>query len=150
MEILAQSYRLFLIELGEAFKRCRDNKEYEGKADTFIDYIKSPEIGFSVSEVQSLIKMYDMFCLLEAEDLPSHHAMKLMAGRGVDMDMLASAQSLSVTDFKESIKDRELGTQERTYKYEIIKRSIESGSIYKVYGEELDEALEKLTESKNV
>ena len=149
MEILAQAYRLFLIELGEAFKRCRDNGLYKGKADTFIDYIKSPEIGFSVSEVQTLIKMYDMFCLLEAEDLPSHHAMKIMATRKVDMSMLDAANTLSVTDFKESLKDNELGTQDRTYRYEIIKRSIESGSINKVYGDEIKDALKVLNELEN-
>jgi hypothetical protein len=54
---------------------------------------------------------------------------------------------LSVTDFKEKIKDEELGTQERTYKYEVIKRSLETGSIKKVYGEELEQAVKQLKET---
>lgn len=149
MEELAIAYRKFLLELGEAFKETRDRGLWSGRADTFIDYIKSPEIGFSVAEVQSLIRMYDMFCLLEPEDLPSHHAMKIMASRRVDMEMLDAANTLSVTDFKEILKDKELGTQERTYKYEIIKRSTESGSINKVYGDELKDALKILNELEN-
>jgi hypothetical protein len=144
IKLLAQAYRAFLLELGEAFQLCRDNEEYVGFADTFIDAVKSPEIGFTPSEVQTLIKMYDMFCLLEPTDLPSHHSMKVMATKKVDMDLLSAAQTLSVTDFKESIKDKELGTQDRTYKYEIIKRAVESGSIKKVYGEELEEAVAQL------
>lgn len=130
MEELAIAYRKFLLELGEAFKETRNRELWGGRADTFIDYIKSPEIGFSVAEVQSLIKMYDMFCLLEPENLPSHHAMKIMASRQVDMEMLGAANTLSVTDFKELLKDKELGTQERTYKYEIIKRSTEIGRAH--------------------
>lgn len=142
--VLSRSYRMLLLELGEYFKTVRDNKSYEGFADTFYDFVKSPEIGFTNAEVQTLIRMYDMFCLLDAADLPSHHAMKIMATKKVDMDLLDAAQTLSVTDFKESLKDKELGTQDRTYKYEIIKRAVESGSIKKVYGEELEEAIKQL------
>lgn len=142
--LLAQAYRKFLLELGAEFKDLKHKQSYEGFAESFIDAVKSPEVGFSVAEAESLIKMYDMFCLLEVSDLPSHHAMKIMANKKVDMDLLESAQTLSVTDFKELVKDKELGTQERTYRYEIIKRSLESGSIKKVYGEEIDTALEQI------
>jgi len=144
IQLLAQAYRQFLLQLGREFKLVRDEASYEGYADTFIDAVKSPEIGFTPSEVQTLIKMYDMFCLLDINDLPSHHSMKMMVNKKVDMDVLESAKTLSVTDFKESLKDKELGTQDRSYKYEIIKRVVESGSIRRVYGEELDEALKQL------
>jgi len=144
MEEYIQAYRKFLLGLGSEFKRVRDNKEYAGKADTFIDYVKSPEIGFTVDEVNTLIKMYDMFCLLEAEDLPSHHAMRLMVKKSVDMNLLADAQLLSVSDFKERIKDKEIDTQERTYRYEVIKRTVETGNIARVYGDELEEAIKTL------
>lgn len=142
--LLAQAYRKFLVELGAEFKALQSSESYEGFADTFIDAVKSPEVGFTPLEAQTLIKMYDMFCLLEAEDLPNHHAMKLMVTKKVDMDLLESAQTLSVTDFKELLKDKELSTQERTYKYEVIKRVVESGSIRRVYGEELEEAIRQL------
>jgi hypothetical protein len=144
LQVLATAYRQFLIELGEQFQIMKDNKTYEGFADTFIDAVKSPEIGFTPAEAESFIKMFEMFGLLKAEDLPSHHAMKLMTAKKVDMALLESAQTLSVTDFKELLKDKELGTQDRTYKYEVIKRSVESGSIKKVYGEELEEAIKTL------
>lgn len=146
METLVRAYRQFLIELGAAFKDYRDTEAWRGRADTFIDYIKSPEIGFTNAEVQTLIKMYDMFCLLEPDDLPSHHSMKLMVNKKVDMDLLTAAQTLSVTDFKESIKDKQLGTQDRTYTYEIIRRTKETGNINKVYGDEIKEALKKIQE----
>lgn len=141
---LVQAYRKFLLELGDEFRLVRDTKAYEGFADTFIDMCKSPEIGFTPSEVQSLIKMSVMFGLLEPEELPNHQAMKLMATREVDMAMLDAANTLSVTDFRELLKDNEIGTQERSYKYEIIKRAVESGSIKKVYGDEIKEALKEL------
>lgn len=130
--------------LGEEFKRVKETNGFNGFADTFIDAVKSPEVGFTVAEANNLIKMYDMFCMLEVDDLPSHHAMKLMTAKKVDMDLLESAQTLSVTDFKELLKDKEMDTQERVYKYEIIKRS-NSGSIQRVYGEELEEAKKILT-----
>lgn len=141
---LSRAYRKFLLELGQEFKVIKDEGGYEGFADSFIDLVKSPEIGFTPAEAQTLIKMYDMFCLLESDELPNHHAMKLMVNKRVDMDLLESAQTLSVTDFKELLKDKELGTQDRTYKYEIIKRSVESGSIKKVYEDELKQALKEL------
>ena len=92
----------------------------------------------------TLIKMYDMFCLLEQNDLPSHNAMKLMVTKKVDMDLLHSAQTLSLSDFKELIKDHEIGTQDRTYKYEIVKRCVETNNISRVYGEELEEAIKTI------
>lgn len=138
------AYRQMLLELGEEFKRVKEEKQYEGFADSFIDFVKSPEIGFTPAEAEALIKMYDMFCLLDVHDLPNHHAMKIMATKKVDMGLLESAQTLSVSDFKESVKDKELDTQDRTYRYEVVKRTVESGNIKKVYGEELEEAIKQL------
>jgi len=143
---LVQAYRKFLLELGDEFRLVRDTKAYEGFADTFIDMCKSPEIGFTPSEVETLMKMSVMFCLLTGEELPSHHSMKLLTKKKVDMELLNQARYLTVTDFRESLKDKELGTQERTYKYEIIKRSVESGSIKRVYGDEIKEALKQIQE----
>jgi len=134
---LTKAYRLFLIQLGLEFKMVKEYKAYEGFADNFIDMVKSPEIGFTPHEANTLIKMHDMFSLLEPEDLPSHHSMKLMVNKKVDMKLLESAKTLSVTDFKESIKDEEIGTQERTYTYEVIKRTNETGNIARVYDEEV-------------
>ena len=145
MKELAVAYRKFLLELGQEFKRIKDTKDYEGFADTFIDFCKSPEIGFTPTEANTLIKMYDKFMLLEPEDLPSHNNMKLMVNKTVDMDLLADAQTLTTTDFKEKIKDDESGTQDRTYSYEIIKRCNETGNIKRVYDEELEEAKKVLT-----
>lgn len=142
---LAKAYRAFLLELGQAFKELKETKSYEGFAETFIDSVKSPEIGFSVAEVDSLIRMFNCFGLLEVDDLPSHHAMKIMSTKKVDMSLLDSAKTLSVTDFKELVKDEEIGTQERTYTYEVIKRIKETGGIKRVYGEELEEAIKTLT-----
>lgn len=144
LQLLAQAYRVFLLELGEAFKEVKESDGYIGFADTFIDAVKSPEVGFTVAEANALMKMHDKFCMLEDTDLPSHHAMKIMANKAVDMDMLESAQTLSVTDFKELLQDKKLDTQERTYKYEVIKRAVETGSIKRVYGEELEEALKTI------
>lgn len=146
--LLARAYRAFLIELGTAFEKLKEEELYTGFADTFIDAVKSPEIGFTPTEANGLIKLAQKFSLLELDELPSHHAMKLMASKDVDMELLESAKTLSVTDFKELLSDKKLGTQERTYKYEIIKRAVETGSIKKVYGEELEEAVEQLRNNK--
>lgn len=142
--MLSKAYRKFLLDLGGTFKAYKEKKLYDGFAESFIDMVKSPEIGFSPSEVEQLIKMHDMFGLLEVDDLPSHHAMKLMVTKKVNMDLLEDAKLLTVTDFKEKIKDEESGTQERTYKYEIIKRVVETGNIRRVYGEELEAAVKEL------
>ena len=126
------------------FSDVKDSEAYGGFADNFIDFCKSPEIGFNPAEAEALIKMYDKFCLLEPDQLPNHHAMKLMSTKDVDMALLESAQTLSTTDFKELLSDKKLKTQDRTYKYEVIKRAVETGSIKKVYGEELEEAIKQL------
>lgn len=142
---LIKGYRRFLIELGMYFETIKDDKKYEGFADNWIDFVKSPEIGFSPSEANTLMKMSRMFGLLELNDLPSHNNMKLMVNKDVHMELLKDAQLLSTTDFKEKIKDDEIGTQERTYTYEIIKRCNETGNIKRVYDEELEEAKKSLT-----
>lgn len=139
--LLTKAYRRFLLELGEAFKRLREEEGFIGYADTFIDAIKSPEVGFTNAEVQSLIKMYDKFGALDIDDLPSHHIMKLMINKRVDMNLLESAKTLNVNDFKELVKDEETGTQERTYRYEVVKRCNETGNIKRVFQEELPEAV---------
>ena len=144
IKLLAQAYRLFLIELGQEFERIKTEKAYEGFAETFIDAIKSPEIGFTVSEVDSLIKISNLFWGADREDLPSHNIMKLMATKNISLDMLNSAKTLSLSDFKELVKDSETGTQNRTYKYEIVKRCIETNNISRVYGDELQEALKTI------
>lgn len=141
---LARAYRQFLVELGAEFKRVRDEEHYKGFADTFLDAVKSPEVGFTVGEVNNLIKISEVFGLLDIDDLPNHHAMKIIANRKVDMELLTDANSLSVSDFKELIKDRELGSQQRTYRYEVVKRTVETGNIAKVYGEELEEAIKQI------
>lgn len=143
--LLSRAYRAFLIELGSALAELKQSKEYEGYAESFVDAVKSPEVGLSVAEANQLINIAKKFGLLEVDELPSYHIMKLMVNKQVDMDLLESAQTLSVTDFKELIKDKELGTQDRTYEYEIIKRAQESGSIKRVYGEELLEAMKSLS-----
>lgn len=141
---LAKAYRLFLIELGQELRDIKNRKSYEGFADTFIDAVKSPEVGFTPHEAETLIKMATKFEMLEPDDLPSHHAMKVMTSKNVDMDLLESAKTLSVTDFKELVKDEETGTQERTYKYEIIKRVVETGNIKRVLEDEIPDALNQL------
>lgn len=143
---LSTAYRTFLLELGQTFKEVKETEAYDGFADTFIDTVKSPEVGFTVAEANTLMKMYDKFCMLETADLPSHHSMKLLLKYPVDMEQLEAAKTLSVTDFKESLKDTEIGTQERTYKYEVIKRVVETGNIKRVYGEELEEAIKTITD----
>lgn len=138
-------YRRFLIEIGMYFEKIKEDKEYDGYADTWVDFCKSPEIGFSPSEADTLIKMSRMFGLLELADLPSHNNMKLMVNKDVHMDLLQSAQTLTTTDFRELIKDEETGTQERTYSYEVIKRCNETGNIKRVYDDEKEEAIKNLT-----
>ena len=144
---LAVAYRKFLLELGAEFAAVKQSGDYDGYADNFIDAVKSPEIGFNPSEVDGLIKMSHMFGLLEPDDLPSHHNMKLMVNKKVDMELLESAQTLTPTDFKEFIRDEQDGTQERTYSYEIIKRCNETGNIKRVYDDEKVEALKKLNQT---
>lgn len=141
---LIRQYRVLMLQLGDELAQVKAEELYEGYADTFIDTVKSPEVGLTPYEAEQLMKMYHLFCLLEPEDLPSVQNMKLMVNKKVDMELLESAQTLSNTDFKELIKDKEIGTQERTWEYEIIKRAKESGSIKKVFDEELKEAYEEL------
>lgn len=142
--LLSRAYRAFLIELGSAFAELKQSKEYEGYAESFVDAVKSPEVGFSVAEANQLINIAYKFGLLEVDELPSHHIMKLMVNKKVDMKLLESAQTLTVTDFKELIKDEETGNQDRTYKYEIIKRCVETGNIKRIFDDELPDALKEL------
>lgn len=131
--LLSRAYRQFIIELGQAFKELQDTGGYEGFADTFIDAIKSPEVGFTKSEVDTLVKISTLFGLLGVDDLPSHHCMKLMVNKKVDMDLLEAANTLSLTDFKELIKDHEIGIHHSSLVKRLKKWSLKEALTTKKY-----------------
>lgn len=55
---------LWMIRLGEMFKKIRDEKLYkylDSECDTFQSFVATPEIGYQKSTVYSFIKIYEVY-----------------------------------------------------------------------------------------
>lgn len=112
--------------------------------DTWEEFVRSPEIGLTVSEANRAMQLYEYFVIKfmvsekELEQVPvralTHILPRLKAG---DFDLahveelLSSAQSLTFFEFKERVRDMEFGP-DRTYSYMVMRRCNETKNLSKV------------------
>ena len=115
--------------------------------DTWVDYVKQPEIGLSKGEANRLVQIYEQFVhrlgyesdkISEVPIKNLHYLLpvvkELEKGKKVD-EMLESAIVLSQSDFKERIYDLK-HNEDRTYTYIIMKKSDQTGGLTRVYNDE--------------
>lgn len=112
--------------------------------DTWEEFVRSPEIGLTVSEANRAMQLYEYFVVKfqvpenDLERVPvralTHILPRLKAG---DFDsshveeLISSAQELTFFEFKERVRDMEFGP-DRTYSYMVMRRCNETKNLSKV------------------
>lgn len=152
---LTNNYKEALVDYGKALKQAKEEyKEMVGEGiDSWSDFLKQPEVGLTVREANSLIKLSD---LIEALDVPigqlNLSTVKFAANKGiVEPDLIEDMKVLTLQDFKEQHYDHSQQQEDapRTYKYMLMKRCVETGNLSKVLGVEEDKILEKFSDEIN-
>lgn len=155
LTLLRNSRKNFIFQ-GKILYLLRVNGAYKNSfgADTWDDYLKSPEIGMSRREADLLIKIYETFVLKFGY---SEEYLSEIPRTAINLilpfiskypkekieEMLLAAQTLSIKDFKERFYDiRSDNKGERTYEYIIMKRCIETGTMEKIHDIESDKIKE--------
>lgn len=136
---------------GELLKNLKENKLFKKAigdgVDTWVDYLKQPEIGLSVSEANRFMQLYEVFMEnygFTSEELSGvpikalHYLLPKIKAEDWDYEkveeLLRIAQHTSLKDFKEQFFDtvtEEKG--ERTYTYLVMKKCNETGTMEKVH-----------------
>lgn len=147
---LARVYRTALSVFAEGLSIAHDEyQEMVGEGiNTWRDFVEQPEIGLTVREANQLIKLskWESLAGVPLTYLNLSTA-KFAANKGVlDAGLLDDMKVLSLKDWKERHYDVEQKQDNapRTYEYMVMKRCKETGSLQRVYGEELEEAKDKV------
>lgn len=143
------NYKMVLCDLGKTLSYCKDNyKDLVGEGiNTWRDFVEQPEIGLTVREANMLVDLSEW---LDGMDVPLEDlnlaTAKFGASKGItEPELVDDMKVLSLKDFKERHYDAKNGDNApRTYKYLIMKRCNETGTLQKVYdGEEIAEVLKQ-------
>lgn len=110
--------------------------------NTWVDYLRQPEINITPHRANKLVKMYEHFVVglgyeIDVLDGVPLYALSYIADKGfndVDAidDLFDDARHLTEKDFKEKYHDEVDGGQ-RTYTFLIMKKCVETGSMEKVH-----------------
>lgn len=126
---------------------------YGDGVDTWEEFLRSPEIGLTVSEANRAMQLYEYFVIkfkIPEQDLESipvrtltHLLPKLKLGQ-LDSNnvtaLIEDAKGLTFFEFKERLQDVQAGTA-RTYTYMVMKKCNETNNLSKVIGISSEELL---------
>ena len=142
--------------LGKILDQLKETKEYLNEQDDSItswaEYLKQPEINLTVLNANKLIKISKTFEEVGFDKVVgiSYRKLELIeplienASDDLVEELLVSAKVLTQKDLKESIYDHKTEDKgERTYKYIIMRKCIETGSMNMVHGVDSDEVVDK-------
>lgn len=144
------------IKLGEKlYVLKRDNLYKKAIGDgisTWEDYLRQPEVNITNHRASKLIRLYEHFVLRigykpgDLDGIPTY-ALDYIATRNlrdvVQIDtLLGDARYLSAKDFREKYHD-EVEQTERTYRYMIMKKCVETGTMEKVHHIPSEEIISK-------
>lgn len=138
------AYKLATEYLGRTLLAAKGYyKEMIGEGiNTFPDFLAQPEVGLSATDAKHLILLVEWLDAtgLRLEELNLATA-RFCASKGIlDPELFEDMKTLSVKDFKERHyevkKGLELGEDERTYTYLVMKKCNETGNLSRVYVEE--------------
>jgi hypothetical protein len=147
-----EDYKTALHLTGKRLGEAKENyKELVGEGiDTWADFVQQSEIGLTVREANSLIKLANW---MEVVELPLDHlnlsTARFCSLRGItDESLIEDMMVLSLKDFKEAHADLldETGVKKRTgeFEYLVFKRDKDTNSLSKVHGVSSEIIKEKL------
>ena len=150
---LLQSVRIANVKVGHLLMQIREGEKYKEEigqgVDSWYDYLSQPEVGMSVTEANSLIRLHK-FCatnfisehLIARIPTPSmRHLVKNAAPFPME-EILEAGATLSPRDFKDRYYD--ISTEDtgvRTYTYMVMKKANETGTMEKIHGVESEEII---------
>jgi len=148
VELIKKSKQNFVV-MGEILYHLKLDDNFQQAVgegiDTWVDYVKQPEIGLSKGEANRLVQIYEHFVHrlgFKTEDIAQipvknlHYLLPVVKDKqdkGEVKELLNEALHLSQSDFKERIYDIKNDTEERTYTYIIMKKSDQTGALTRVY-----------------
>lgn len=134
-------------------KRGEFYKEAVGQGiDTWVDYLRQPEVNITPYRASKLIRLYEHFILglgyqqEQLEGVPTF-ALDFIARKGL-LDVVGintlidDARALSEKDWKDKYHD-DIEGGARTYTYLIMRKCVETGRLEKVHDIPSDEIIEK-------
>lgn len=126
---------------------------YGDGVDSWEEFLRSPEIGLTVSEANRAMQLYEYFVIkfkIPEQDLESipvrtltHLLPKLKLGQVNQATvgaLIEDAKGLTFFEFKERLHDVQVGT-DRTYTYMVMKKCNETNNLSKVIGISNEEIL---------
>jgi len=147
IELIKKSKQNFIV-MGEILYHLKTDDNFQQAVgegiDTWIDYVKQPEIGLSRGEANRLVQIYENFVHRlgfnpdEIAQVPIknlHYLLPVVKEMEKSEDvkeLLYEAVSLSQADFKERVYDIK-NSEDRTYTYIIMKKSDQTGALTRVY-----------------
>lgn len=148
LNIISTAKQNFVL-MGELLYQLKVDDNYleavgEG-IDTWIDYIKQPEIGLSKGEANRLIDIYHYFIntlgfkkdyIANVPIKNLHYLLpivKKMEDKEDVSELLNEATHLSQKDFRERVYDIKSDDGERTYTYVVMKKCNETNTMERVY-----------------
>ncbi len=153
---LLKSVRIAGVHAGHLLMEMREGERYKEEIgegiNTWHDYLSQPDIGMSVVEANALIKLFQ-FCT--SHNISDHtiariptptlkHLVKNSATLPTE-EILEAGATLSTRDFKERFYDHVTEDKgKRTYTYMVMKKCLETGTMTKVYEDELEEGIKQI------
>ncbi len=153
---LLKSVRIADVHVGHLLSQIKEGERYKEEIgegiNTWHDYLSQPEIGLSVAEANALIKLYQFCTTHDITDqtiaripTPSMRHLVKNATSLPTEEILEAGATLSYRDFKDRFYDHVTSdTGKRSYSYMVMKRCLETGTLSKVYDEELEDAIKKI------
>jgi hypothetical protein len=149
-----REFKASYLELAESLSDAKEHEFFHTEIgegiDTLNDYLSMPEIGITLREANEMVRVVKFVrenIHNEVWEIPMA-TIKIMAKHGItDDEMIHAAKTLTTRDFKERYYDHKTEDKgERTYSYLVMKRCNETGTLSKVYPDEIaPEILKEIT-----
>jgi hypothetical protein len=137
----------FKYTIGKHLKTLRDTEDYKKLSglESWFDFLAQPEIDLTAQEANKLISNYEF---IVSNNLPqdiSSRRISLLKKISNPIEIYNETALLSYKDMKERIVDldneKSGKSNTRTYKYVIMRKCLETGTLEKVNGVESPEIL---------
>lgn len=144
-------YKSWLCHIGYHLAQAKENREeWMGGDLSWVDFLAQPEIGMTVREANGLIKLAEWVEHVDINITQLNLAIaKFAASKDiVDPELYEDMKVLSLKDFKDRHHDVKKGEDNapQTYEYMVMKRSKETGTLSRVYDENVEKLLEDIKE----
>jgi hypothetical protein len=144
-------YKNQLVRLGARLADAKENRdEWIGGEMSWADFVAQPEVGMSVREANGLIKLFEWLCEVQipVENLNLATARFAASKDILDPELHEDMKVLSLKDFKDRHFDvvKKQDNAPQTYDYMVMKRSKETGTLSRVYDENVEKLLEDIKE----